>query len=137
MSGLYVMPSNSSELTERLEEYRTSVLAEYILLAHTSGTVIAESGELPLGDASMFAALTAATFQSTGQIAQLMMEKNFAKIIQNGENRSLMMMNLTETSVTVLVFPTANIDQETQDIVLQWQEAIRETLIAIGGTQFV
>ena len=138
MSGLYVMPSNSNELIDRMNEYRLLSEAEYIMIAHNGGSVIAESGQLEFSDNQMFAALIAASFSSTTQIAQIIGEgQGFSHVIQMGKKRSIFMGAVNENSVAVFVVPGDKINPVLYDNMGRWLAELQSMMGNFGETSSI
>ncbi len=137
MSDLFVISADASDLYSRVEQILSETGAEFILVAHLGGTVIAEAGSLPIGDSSIFSALIAATFSSTGQIAKLLGEKSFNNIVHNGQHHSLYMGGEDPNSVVVFLFPGAVIPPEVHFRLPEYVSEIQGSISRLGGTQFV
>ena len=134
MSELFVISADSNDLYSRVEEIRTETEAEYILVAHPGGTVIAEAGTLPIGDSSIFAALAAATFSSTGQIAKLLGEKSFSNIVHNGKNRTVFMGSEDSNSVVIILFKSSTIPPEIHFKLPEYVAELQNSIAKLGGT---
>ncbi len=129
------MPTNSNELVDRMNEYRLLSDAEYIMVSHTSGAVIAEAGSLNFSDSTMFAALTAASYSSTTQIAQLLQEEGgFTHVIQMGKNRSLFMGALSDSCVAIFVVPGATINRVLYNNMQRWCDELHMMMGDFGQT---
>jgi predicted regulator of Ras-like GTPase activity (Roadblock/LC7/MglB family) len=137
MSSLFVISEDASGLYDRVEEIKSEIGAEFILVAHPGGTVIAEAGTLPVGDSSIFAALAAATFSSTGQIARLLGEKSFSNIVHNGSNRSVYMGAEDSSSVVIILFEGSSIAPDIHFKLPEYVKELQTSISQLGGTQTV
>ena len=74
------------------------------LLIDKGGFMITQSGRTADIDATTLAALAAASFAATETIASLVQEKNFSSVYQQGENHSLIVLNVDENCLLCVIF---------------------------------
>ncbi len=74
-----------------------------VYLVDESGFLIAEAGKINL-DRVALAALVAASFGATAEIARLLGEKSFNQLTQQGENRNLFICKAGERHIVIAVF---------------------------------
>lgn len=85
------------ELTERSD-------ATAVLLIDKGGFLLAQSGETAQFDPTTIAALSSGAYLANQSIANLVHEKNFNNVYQQGENFSLLITNVDEHSLLVVIF---------------------------------
>lgn len=105
------MPSLPQLLEEDIAEIQT-VLQELLVktdastafLIDKAGFCITQCGRFPDLDVTTLAALSAASFAATESIASLVLERNFSSVYQQGENFSLLVINVDEYSLLTVIF---------------------------------
>ena len=68
------------------------------------GFVVTQCGHAPDFEVMTLAALSAASFAATESIATLIGERNFSSIYQQGENFSVLVMNVDEHCLLAVIF---------------------------------
>jgi predicted regulator of Ras-like GTPase activity (Roadblock/LC7/MglB family) len=92
------------ELNRALHELLSKSDASAALLIDKGGFLIVENGECQDFDTTTLAALGAASFAATQGIASLVNETNFSSVYQQGENFSLLIVNVDEFSLLTVIF---------------------------------
>ena len=77
------------------------------LVIDKGGFIITKAGEVNSFDLTTLAALSAASYAATETIASLVDEKNFSSVYQQGDNYSLLVLNVDEHCLLALVFKAA------------------------------
>jgi len=80
--------------------------ANIALLVEKAGYLIHQCGSQDSMDTTTFATLGSNAYNAVQFMAQLVNEKNFTSMYQQGENFSTLMVNVDENSLLVVVFPT-------------------------------
>lgn len=80
--------------------------ANIALLVEKAGYLIHQCGSQHAVDTTTFATLGSNAYNAVHFMAQLVEEKNFASMYQQGEKFSTLMVNVDENSILVLLFPT-------------------------------
>ncbi len=93
-----------SEINSALADLCFKGDASIAFLIDKGGFVITQSGPQADFDVMTLAALSAASFAATECIASLVHEKNFSSIYQQGENFSLLVLNVDEHSLLTVIF---------------------------------
>ena|ERR1700722_17519017 len=91
-----------------LEELIKSSQALTALLITRQGTVLASAGEVDYLNTTAVAALVAAMFTATREVARLVGEKQFSILMQQGEMRHLHISLVSDLSMMVIVFEDHN-----------------------------
>ena len=78
--------------------------ATMAILIDKGGFVITQSGQVDEFDTVTFGALGAASFAATESIAGLAGERNFSSVYQQGDSKSVLVMNVDEYSLLAIVF---------------------------------
>lgn len=98
----------SSDMLEDIRDYlSTEVLAEGIssvLIIDNAGALIASVGSKPALDVTSLAAVAAANFAATQQIARLIGERDFVLLFYKGHNESFHFSRVGEEYIIVTVF---------------------------------
>lgn len=122
-------------LIQTMDRIAQESSAMYVLLAHLSGSVIADSGELPQGsDSTMFAALAAASYSSMASLAILIKEKEFYQMIHLGRDYSLLLYPVNKSSVLVFVVGTGSALKHVRMSLPVWKQELCVLLDDLGGT---
>ena len=120
----------------RLEEIISDQLldsgAEHVVLADLSGNLIMECGSLEMDDIFSLAAVSAANFAATSEIAKLIGEKDFALLYHKGGRRNVHFSRLAKDYLIITLF---NDNVSLGLIRLKLVNAISEMGIIFGGTQ--
>ena len=93
-----------SEINSALGDLCFKGDASIAFLIDKAGFVITQSGPQADFDVMTLAALSAASFAATECIASLVHEKNFSSIYQQGENFSLLVLNVDDHSLLTVIF---------------------------------
>ena len=80
--------------------------ANMALLVEKAGYLIHQAGTQDSIDTTTFATLGSNAYNAVQFMAQLVNEKNFTSMYQQGEHFSTLMVNVDENSLLVVVFPT-------------------------------
>jgi predicted regulator of Ras-like GTPase activity (Roadblock/LC7/MglB family) len=92
----------------RLEEIISDQLldsgAEHVLLADLSGNLIMECGSLEMEDVFSLAAVSAANFAATAEIARLIGEQDFALMYHKGGKRNVHFSRLGRDYLIITLF---------------------------------
>lgn len=94
------MVSINAELARATQEAGASTA----LLVTTGGTCIAGAGDLKYVNTAAMAALVAAMFAATREVARLVGENRFSILLQQGERRNLHVSLIADTAMMVVVF---------------------------------
>ena len=92
-------------LTEALQELLEQSEASIALVIDKGGFLIAECGPGSDFDTTTLSALGAGSFAATQSLAELVSEKNFTSMYQQGETNSLLIMNVDEYCLLTVIFP--------------------------------
>jgi len=82
----------------------SSSLANFVLLIDRSGQLIAHQGRAPDVDILALAALTAANFGATAEIARLLGEEEFTLLFHKGRNENVYFSAIGDHSIMVTLF---------------------------------
>jgi len=78
--------------------------AEHVILVDSSGSLIVDCGNYPLEDILPLAALSAANFGATAEIAKLVGEEDFTLLFHKGEKKNLHFSKIGEEYILIVVF---------------------------------
>lgn len=87
-----------------LSRMLTSSLAHFVLLIDRSGQLIAHHGSTPDIDIFALAALTAANFGATAEIARLLGEEEFTLLFHKGRSENVYFSAIGEHTIMVTLF---------------------------------
>jgi predicted regulator of Ras-like GTPase activity (Roadblock/LC7/MglB family) len=82
----------------------SSSFAHFVLLADRSGQLIAHQGQSPDVDTLALAALTAANFGATAEIARLLGEEEFTLLFHKGRSENVYFSAVGEHTILVTLF---------------------------------
>lgn len=92
-------------LDAALNQLLTKSEASAALIVDKGGFLITQSGSLEHVDTTSLGALGAGSFAATQQLADLIGERNFNSIYQQGENSSLLAYNVDDHCLIIIIFP--------------------------------
>jgi len=138
MSDMVLNADSAHRLMARLAEIQSLSTASYLMLCTTSGTQVAESGQFPGVDASIFCAMAAASWSSTGSMAQMIGEPGFRSVSHTGSTRLIHMVPVAPSALLVFLF-SANeqLPRGFQSMATQWAESLQNDFAMLGGTSQV
>ncbi len=102
------LPQLIEEDVEALNRALQSLLEKsevnMVLLIDKAGFIVTHRGEKESLDATTLAALSAGAYAATESIASLVSEPNFSSVFQQGENFSLLVQNVDDSTLLASVF---------------------------------
>ncbi len=114
MSNFAFFSEESEKVCRLMQAYQASVKANYIVLCHRDGSVIAEVGTLGM-DATPLAVLSTASFDSAKQIGMMLGEGEFRSVSYTGEDRSIFIAPVENTLLLVQIFPGSKLPNRIED----------------------
>ena len=92
------------KLNATLREFLAKADASTALVIDEAGLLIAQQGDMSGFDLTSIGALASGAFMASQAIANLVNEKNFNCIYQQGENFSLLVTNVDEHCMLIVIF---------------------------------
>jgi predicted regulator of Ras-like GTPase activity (Roadblock/LC7/MglB family) len=92
------------KLNATLREFLAKADASTALVIDEAGFLIAQQGDMSGFDLTSIGALASGAFMASQAIANLVNEKNFNCIYQQGENFSLLVTNVDEHCMLIVIF---------------------------------
>ncbi len=92
------------KLMELIDKELISNGAEHVFLVDEAGTLIVEKGNYQLEDVLPLAALSAANFGATAEIARLIGEEDFTLLFHKGEKYNLHFSKIGNNFIMVVLF---------------------------------
>lgn len=114
MSDFAVYSEDAEKVRRLMLAYQSSVKADYVVLCHRDGSIIAEVGALGI-DATPLAVLSTASFDSAKQIGMMLGGENFQSVSYGGENRSIYISPVNESLLLVQIFPGTKLPNRIED----------------------
>lgn len=114
MSDFTIYTDDADKVRRLMLAYRASVKAEYIVLCHRDGSIIAEVGSLGL-DATPLAVLSTASFDSARQVGLMLGGENFNAVSYSGDNRSIYIAPVDQALLLVQIFPGSKLPNRIDD----------------------
>src|SRR5436190_7153484 len=93
-----------SEVERAMQELLLKSDANVALLLDKGGFLITKCGNYQKFDTVTLAALAAASFAATQGIASLVCENNFSSVYQQGEENSMLVLNVDDNCLLTVVF---------------------------------
>ena len=91
-------------ITEHLNELLRECNARCALVVDRTGQLVANAGEEPSFDTTVFASLTAADFSANDQLAKMIGEPEFASLFHQGEKESMYLADVARRVILVVLF---------------------------------
>ncbi len=127
MSDFAIYTDDAAKVQRLLLAYQSNIKADYVLLGHRDGSVIAEVGNLGM-DATPLAVLGVASFDSAKQIGLMLGEGPFRAISYSGDERSIYIAPVDESLLLIQIFSgsrlPARIEEYNKLLVVKLLEAV-------------
>ena len=104
MGVLILTPEKVSKLESLLQEYLISIGVSLALLIDEAGNILVSVGRNENVDVTSLAALAAANFGATNQIARLLGEDDFSILYHKGKKDNIHLSKIGEDVILVTVF---------------------------------
>ncbi|MCQ2063200.1 MAG: roadblock/LC7 domain-containing protein [Fibrobacter sp.] len=114
MSDFTIYSEDVGKVRRLMLAYQASVKADYIVLCHRDGSIIAEVGSLGI-DATPLAVLSTASFDSARQVGMMLGGVNFQAVSYTGEERSIYIAPVDESLLLVQVFTGSRLPNRIDD----------------------
>ena len=114
MSDFTVYAEDAEKVRRLMVAYQSSVKADYIVLCHRDGSIIAEVGAIGF-DATPLAVLSIASFDSAKQIGMMLGGENFQSVSYGGENRSIYISPVSDCLLLGQIFPGTKLPNRIED----------------------
>lgn len=108
MSDFAIYTEDAAKIQRLLLAYQSNVNADYVLLSHRDGSIIAEVGNLGM-DATPLAVLGVASFDSAKQIGLMLGEGAFRAVSYSGDDRSIYIAPVEDTLLLIQIFTGARL----------------------------
>ncbi len=99
-----IYEEDARDLAQRLDAFLRASRSSLVILIDRSGQVIAERGYSRKRDAEELAALAAAAFAATEQVAKLIGEESFSVLFHQGEARNIHLSVVGDTALMLTAF---------------------------------
>lgn len=114
MSDFTIYSEDVGKVRRLMVAYQASVKADYIVLCHRDGSIIAEVGSIGI-DATPLAVLSTASFDSARQVGMMLGGVNFQAVSYTGEDRSIYIAPVDESLLLVQVFTGSRLPNRIDD----------------------
>lgn len=104
MGVLILTPEKVSKLERLLQDYLISIGVNLALLIDEAGNILVSVGQNEDVDVTSLAALAAANFGATNQIAKLLGEDDFSILYHKGKKDNIHLSKIGEDIILVTVF---------------------------------
>lgn len=129
MSDFTIYSDDAEKVRRLMSAYQASVKAEYIVLCHRDGSIIAEVGSLGL-DATPLAVLSTASFDSASQVGLMLGGETFNSVSYAGDNRSIYITPVDQALLLVQIFPGSKLPNRIDDFNRLLVEKLRDAVPA-------
>ncbi|MCK9182515.1 MAG: roadblock/LC7 domain-containing protein [Fibrobacteraceae bacterium] len=114
MSDFAVYTEDADRVRRLMQAYLASVKADYVMLVHRDGSIIAEVGSIGM-DATPLAVLSTASFGSAKQIGVMLGEGEFRSVSYTGEKRSIYIAPVEDSLLLVQIFSGNKLPNRIED----------------------
>jgi predicted regulator of Ras-like GTPase activity (Roadblock/LC7/MglB family) len=104
LEGLVIYEEDAAALVERIDAFLAASRASLAILIDRNGQVIAERGYSLRGAGDELAALSAAAFAATEQVAKLIGEESFTVLFHEGEDQNIHLSVVGEGALLLAAF---------------------------------
>ena len=130
--SLILTKNEIGALEEIISEKLLDSGAEHVILADLAGNLILQCGSVEMEDIFSLAALSAANFGATAEIAKLIGEEDFTLLFHKGDKRNVHFSRLAKDYLIITLF---NDNVSLGLIRLRLGSAIREMCAIFGGSE--
>lgn len=102
--SLILTRNEISQLEEIISEKLLDSGAEHVMVVDLSGNLIIQCGSLEMEDVFSLAALSAANFAATAEIARLIGEEDFTLLFHKGDKRNIHFSRLGKDYLIITLF---------------------------------
>jgi len=99
-----IYEEDARDLADRLEAFLKASRASLVILIDRSGQIMAERGYSRKRDAEELAALAAAAFAATEQVARLIGENSFTVLFHQGQERNIHLSVVGDSALMLAAF---------------------------------
>ncbi|MBM3497828.1 MAG: roadblock/LC7 domain-containing protein [Armatimonadetes bacterium] len=122
-----IYEEDARDLAQRLDAFLKASRSSLVILIDRSGQIIAERGYSRKRDAEELAALAAAAFAATEQVAKLIGEDSFSVLFHQGEERNIHLSVVGDTALMLTAFD----DRTTLGLVRLYAGEAAQTLLPV------
>jgi len=122
-----IYEEDARDLAQRLDAFLRASRSTLVILIDRSGQIIAERGYSRKRDVEELAALAAAAFAATEQVAKLIGEESFSVLFHQGEERNIHLSVVGDTALMLTAFD----DRTTLGLVRLYAGEAARNLLAI------
>ncbi len=101
---LILTEEKQRQLIELIKRELIANGAEHVVLVDSAGSLIVETGNYPLENVLPLAALSAANFGATAEIAKLVGEEDFTLLFHKGEKRNIHFSKVGKDYILIVLF---------------------------------
>jgi predicted regulator of Ras-like GTPase activity (Roadblock/LC7/MglB family) len=104
LQPVVIYEEDARDLAQRLDAFLKASRSSLVILIDRSGQIIAERGYARKREADELAALAAAAFAATEQVAKLIGENSFSVLFHQGEERNIHLSVVGESALMLTAF---------------------------------
>lgn len=124
---MVIYEEDAKEIAQRLDAFLKASRSSLVILIDRSGQIIAERGYSRKRDAEELAALAAAAFAATEQVAKLIGEESFTVLFHQGEERNIHLSVVGDNALMLTAFD----DRTTLGLVRLYASEATQSLLPI------
>ena len=114
MSDFSVYAEDAEKVKRLMLAYQASVKADYVVLCHRDGSIIAEVGSIGI-DATPLAVLSSASFDSAKQFGLLLGGEDIQSVSYGGESRSVYISPVSDSLLLIQIFSGTKLPKRIED----------------------
>ena len=135
MSDLILNQEESDDLMVVMNRVHEESSAHYTLLNHSAGNIIAELGDYPGNESSIFSALSSATHSSISSMISSLGDELFDSMNLRGKKWTLCILPVNSDAQLIFIFKSDALPVLSKSAIDDWRESLDKVVQAFGGTQ--
>ena len=137
MSDLILNQVESDDLMLVMNRVHDESSAHYTLLNHSAGNMIAELGEYPGDESSIFSALSSATYSSVSSMISGIGDELFDSMNLRGKKWTLCILPINSSAQLIFIFKSDALPVLSKSAISDWRGSLDQVVQAFGGTQSI
>lgn len=137
MTDIILSADQSNNLTALLNKVHKESKAAFTLLNHSAGNTIAQAGEYPGPDSSMFSVLASASYASISSIISSLGDEMFDSMNLRCKKWTLCILPINMSVQLVFIFESTNLPTLTKTLISEWKTNLEEVIHFFGQTSHI
>ena len=134
MNDLILSEGESNKLMDVMNRVHQDANSHYTMLNHLAGNMIAEVGDYPGSDSSIYSALASATYSSISTMINAIGDQMFDSMNLRGQKWTLCIIPVNQSAQLIFIFDSNNLPKLSKTSIQDWKEKLDEVIAVFGQT---